>query len=400
MAGYVQKVKEGSYRLRFKDYSRYVTAKSDHAAETLLAKFVTEVESGNFSKPSKVTFGEFVKGWLENYGEPVLAPKTLHRYKGMLETRILPAFGTKNMEKIKPLELLAFYNSLKGKHEFMKVSKDRISNPTLPNSCEREKGISSGLSDQTVKHHHRLISAIFEKAIKWNVYQGKNPANFVDAPKVERKKAKFYDLDQIAAMLQALEKEDLHHKAVVMIALTTGARLGEVMGLEWQDVDHLNKTIEIRQSSQYIPRIGTFTKDPKNESSKRRLSVNNALLSILKAYKEDQQSRGFLCGDSNRLFINWKGEPMNPSTLAVWFPKFLGKNELPRITFHSLRHTSATFLIGQGMDIETIARRLGHTTSVTTQSVYSHFLKAKDRQAADMMEETFKPAAEKKAKKA
>ena len=300
---------------------------------------------------------------------------------GMLDTRILPFFGTKNMEKIKPLELLEFYNVIKGQHEFMKVSKDEGS--------PRIKGISSGLSDQTVKHHHRLISAIFEKAIKWNVYQGKNPANFVDAPRVERKKAKFYDLNQIAAMFQALEKEDLHHKAVVMIALTTGARLGEVMGLEWQDVDNEGKTIEIRQSSQYIPRIGTFTKDPKNESSKRRISVNDALLIVLKAYKEDQQSRGFLCGDKNRLFINWKGEAMNPSTLAVWFPKFLTKNELPRITFHSLRHTSATFLIGQGMDIETIAGRLGHTTSVTTQTIYSHFLKAKDREAADMMEVTF-----------
>jgi len=381
MAGNVTMVKAGSYRLRYKDYTRNVTAKSDRAAEKLLATFIVEIENGNFSKPSKVTFGEFVKKWLVNYAEPTLAPKTLHRYKGMLETRILPYFGDKNMEKIKPLELLEFYNILKGKHEFMKAPKEE--------GKERAKGTSRALSDQTVKHHHRLISSIFEKAIKWNVYQGKNPANFVDAPRVEKKKAKFYDLEQIAAMLQAIEKEDLHHKAVVMIALTTGARLGEVMGLEWQDIDHDNKTIEIRQASQYIPRIGTFTKDPKNESSKRRISVNDALLNILKAYKEDQQSRGFLCGDNNRLFINWKGEAMNPSTLAVWFPKFLMKNSLPRITFHSLRHTSATFLIGQGMDIETIAGRLGHSTSATTTNVYSHFLKAKDRQAADIMEETF-----------
>ena len=270
-------LKEGSYRLRYKDYTRNVTAKSDRAAETLLAKFITELENGNFSKPSKVTFSEFVKKWFKNYAEVELAPKTLHRYRGMLETRILPFFGDKNMEKIKPLELLEFYKRIKGKHEFMKVSKKE--------GIEREKGISEGLSDQTVKHHHRLISVIFEKAIKWNVYQGKNPANFVDAPKVEKKKTKFYDLDQIAAMLQALEKEDLHHKAVVMIALTTGARLGEVMGLEWQDVDTEGKTIEIRQASQYIPRLGTFTKSPKNESSKRRISVNNALLGVLKAYK-------------------------------------------------------------------------------------------------------------------
>lgn len=381
MAGNVTMIKEGSYRLRYKDYTRNVIAKNDRAAETLLAKFITEVEAGNFSKPSKVTFGEFVKKWIKNYAEVELAPKTLHRYKGMLETRILPFLGGKNMEKIKPLELLEFYNGIKGKHEFMKAPKEE--------GGERVKGTSAGLSEQTIKHHHRLISSIYEKAIKWNVYQGKNPANFVDAPKVDKKKAKFYDLDQIAAMLKALENEDLHHKAVVMIALTTGARLGEVMGLEWQDIDHESKTIEIRQSSQYIPKLGTFTKNPKNETSKRRISVNNALLGVLKTYKEDQQGRGFLCGDNNRLFINWKGEAMNPSTLAVWFPKFLTKNELPRITFHGLRHTSATFLIGQGMDIETIAGRLGHSTSATTTNVYSHFLKAKDRQAAELMEESF-----------
>jgi integrase len=195
MAGYAQNVGEGRYRLKYKDHSRYVEAKSDRAAETLLAKFITEVENGNFSKPSKITFGEFVKKWLKNYAEVTLAPKTLHRYQGMLDTRILPLLGDKNMGKIKPMELLEFYNGLKGKHYFMKAPKEV--------GGERIKTLSDKLSDQTIKHHHRLISAIYERAIKWNVYQGINPANFVDAPKVEKKKAKFYDLDQIAAMLSS-----------------------------------------------------------------------------------------------------------------------------------------------------------------------------------------------------
>ena len=80
---------------------------------------------------------------------------------------------------------------------------------------------------------------------------------------------------------------------------------------------------------------------------------------------------------------------MHPQTLTHWFPKFLKRNKLPHLNFHGLRHTSATFLISQGMDIQTVAGRLGHSTSATTQNVYSHFLESKDRQAADLIEKAF-----------
>ena len=214
--------------------------------------------------------------------------------------------------------------------------------------------------------------------------------SWFNAPKVERKKAKYYNLEQVSKMLEALEKEDIKHQVAIMIALTTGSRLGELMGLEWQDIDFTNKTIEIRQASQYLPGKGVFLKDPKNESSKRKISANNTVLALLEAYKKDQQEKGFLCANNNRLFVTWDGQPMHPGSMAKWFPKFLAKNKLPRLNFHGLRHTSATFLISQGMDIETIAGRLGHSTSVTTQNIYSHFLQAKDREAADLMEKTFK----------
>jgi len=171
----------------------------------------------------------------------------------------------------------------------------------------------------------------------------------------------------------------------------TGARLGEIMGLEWQDIDDENKIISIRQASQYLPGQGTFTKDPKNETSKRKISVNDTLLSLLKSYKEDQQKKGFICGDNNRLFITWNGKPMPPHTISKWFPEFIEANKLPKLNFHGLRHTSATFLISKGMDIETVAGRLGHSTSATTQNIYSHFLESKDKKAARLMEITFNP---------
>ncbi|WP_170932744.1 tyrosine-type recombinase/integrase [Desulfosporosinus sp. FKB] len=120
--------------------------------------------------------------------------------------------------------------------------------------------------------HYRLYRLFLKRLLK-SVFKGDNPAHHVDAPKVEGKKAKCYDLDQVAAMLKALEKEDLRHQAAIMIALTTGACLGEIMGLEWQDIDFKNKTIEIRQASQFIPEKGIFLKPPKIESSKRKNKV-------------------------------------------------------------------------------------------------------------------------------
>jgi len=131
-----------------------------------------------------------------------------------------------------------------------------------------------------------------------------------------------------------------------------------------------------------LPGQGVFAKDPKTESSKRRVSVNKALLDLLKAYQKDQQDKGFLCADNNRLFITWDGKPMFPNAMSKWFTNFITRSNLPKLNFHGLRHTSATFLISQGMDVQTVAGGLGHSTSATTQNVYSHFLQSKDKQAA------------------
>jgi integrase len=382
MAGNIVKVKEGSYRLRYKDYSKYVKAKTDSQAERLLAAFVTEIDKGDFSQPSKITFKEFAQKWLKEYGEIELAPKTVFRYKQLLTSRIYPAIGDKKLEKIKPLDLVKFYNSMRGEHKFQIIDKDG----------DIQDKLSPGLSEKTIKHHHSLINTIFERAIKWNVLKGDNPAKRVDAPKVERKKASCYNEEQTQALLKALDSLDdseTKYKVATILALMTGARLGEIMGLEWQDIDFTNKVIEIRQSSQYVPGKGVFTKAPKTETSKRRISVNTALLKLLEDYKEGQRQKGFICQDNNRLFITWEGKPMYPYALTEWFPQFLKKNNLPHLNFHGLRHTAATFLISNGLDIQTVAGRLGHSTSATTQNVYSHFLESKDREAAKIIEKAF-----------
>ncbi|MBT9132390.1 MAG: putative prophage phiRv2 integrase [Firmicutes bacterium] len=386
MAGNLVKVKEGYYRLRYKDFSEYVRVKSDRDAERQLARFIAEVDSGDWTQPAKLTFKQFAEKWLKDYAEVELAPKTVFRYRQLLESRIYPALGDMKLEKVKPLDLVDFYNSMRKKHKYISITQGKNGGQ------KKEIKDTAALSENTIKHHHRAISAIFEKAIKWGVLSGRNPAKRVDAPKVEKKKALCYDEKHVQVLLEALEfvgGDEIKYKAAALIAIMTGARLGEIMGLEWQDIDFEKQVIEIRQASQYLSGKGIFTKAPKTEKSKRKVAVNNFLLSVLAQYQYDQQEKGFLCRGNNRLFVTWDGKPMFPETVSKWFREFLRRKKLPHLNFHGLRHTSASFLISRGMDIQTVAGRLGHSTSATTQNIYSHFLESKDRQAADLMEDAF-----------
>lgn len=382
MAGNITQVKDGYYRLRYRDSSKYVKAKSDREAQKALAKFITEVDSGDFKQPSKVTFKEFIQKWEKEYANIHLQPMTLYRYRIMLDKKIIPELGSKKLEKITPLDLMEFYNRLRkdgARNDKVKIDDKIVNRP-------------GGLSEQSIKHHHRLICSLFEKAIKWGLLKSQNPAKAVDAPKATRKKDNYYNEKQVQALLDALENvgpEELKYRVATMLALMTGARRGEILGLEWQDINTDEKAIEIRQASQYIPGKGVFAKSPKNQTSERRISVNDTLLDLLQEYKESQRKKGYICRDNNRLFVTWDNKPMMPQTISKWFQVFLAKNKLQPLTFHGLRHTSATFLISRGMDIETVAGRLGHSTSATTHNIYSHFLKSKDRQAADIMEDTF-----------
>jgi integrase len=249
------------------------------------------------------------------------------------------------------------------------------------------------LSDQTVKHHHRLISSMLTTAVQWQLILN-NPATRVKPPKVEHKEASHFDEDTTELMLGLLEKEPLKYKAMIYVTVYTGCRLGELAGLEWSDVSFENKLIRIRQASQYLPGKGTFTKTPKNETSARVISMPEILCGILKEYKSWWNQQKLLHGDlwdkdSDRLFVQWNGKPIHPSTPTKWFKAFRERNNLPELNFHGLRHTNASLLISNNVDVQTVAKRLGHSKATTTTSIYSHFLRKPDVEAAEKLDNLF-----------
>lgn len=342
-------------------------------AEKLLAEFMLEIEKGIYIEPTKLTFKDFVERWLRDYGEKSLAPKTLFRYKGILESRVLPAMGHLKIEQIRPAHLIEFYANLR---------EDGI----------REDGKPGTLSERTILHHHRVISAILQDALEWQLIPS-NPAARVKPPKVQKKQAACYDEDQIILLLEAASKEELKKQVIINVALFTGLRKSEIMGLEWQDINFEIAALKVCRASQYLPGQGTITKMPKNESSERILSLPSFLIDILRQYKKGQAAARLKVGDlwqgSDRLFTTWDGRPGHPDWPSQWFPKFIKKHSLPPLPFHGLRHSAATLLINQGLPVKSISGRLGHSNISTTMDIYGHYLKSADKEASDRLEQAY-----------
>ena len=394
MAGSIEKRGKNSYRLTVSEgfdlngrpmIHRKTIHGTKKEAEVELAKFVTEVQNGLVIDGKSLKFSEFVEVWKRDYGSKELAPTTYKRYCRMLETRILPYFGHFYINKIRPTDIMKFYDLLEKDTQLVRKKGNNGSKTKKP------------LSGKTILEHHRLLRAMLHRAVYWQLIVS-NPAERVQPPRAKKPKRRSYDDEQTKILLENLEQlsiEDTKYKVAIILTVFTGVRLGELMGLEWQDIDFKNGIISINRSSQYLSDMGVFTKVPKTESSIREIAIPEFIISLLEEYKlwyEEQKSiYNELWNDSNRLFVQADGKPMHPSTISKWFVRYVGQIGLPVINFHGLRHTNASLLVAQNVDIAVISARLGHAQISTTLDFYVHPLLSHNRKAGYALENLLLP---------
>ena len=394
MAGSIEKRGKNSYRLTVSEGfdlngNPMIHRKTVHGtkkdAEVELAKFVTEVQNGLVVDGKSLKFSEFTEIWKRDYGSKELAPSTYKRYCRMLETRLLPYFGHFYINKIRPTDIMKFYDLLEKDTQLVRKKGNNGTKTKKP------------LSGKTILEHHRLLRAMLHRAVYWQLIVS-NPAERVQAPRAKKPKRRSYDDEQTKILLENLEQlsiEDTKYKVAIILTVFTGVRLGELMGLEWQDIDFKNGIISINRSSQYLSDMGVFTKVPKTESSIREIAIPEFIISLLEEYKlwyEEQKSiYNELWNDSNRLFVQADGKPMHPSTISKWFVKYVGQIGLPVINFHGLRHTNASLLVAQNIDIAIISARLGHAQISSTLNFYVHPLLSHNRKAGYALENLLLP---------
>lgn len=348
MAGYKREVRSGVWRLEYmldnEKYSKTIKASSPSNADKELSKFIAAIEEGSFSKSNGIKFTNFAQTWLDEYARPNLKENTVDIYKAMLNSKVLPFLGSTHLNKINKQKLTMFYNNLKEEY----------------NS-----------SSKTIKNYNGLISSILQLAVDWD-YIKFNPCSNIKLPKNEKNLnvKKFLTPKELSVFLHYLDKEEnFEFKTIIYLIVYTGMRKSEALGLTWQDVQFDEGYIFIKQS-RVTTASGELVADTKTASSTRIVQVPEKVLRMLKQLNK-----------SNEFVFSFKSR-----TLGKMFTRFINNYKcIPTITLHKLRHTHATILLNNNIDIKSISARLGHSETSTTLNIYSHVLKENDKKIAKLL---------------
>ena len=319
-----------------------------------------EGESAEYSvamyRNSLKKFEVFAEQWFEEYAKPNLRNTTYERML-QLRGRIYPALGHMRMDKITPRQIQAFVNSLS-----REGANERTGKPLAP---------------KTIRHNLSFVSDVFSYAVKMGVVND-NPCSKVTLPKNNQAEKKIYTPEQVQRFLTLLNDEPLKYRTFFNLMIFSGFRRGEMLGLEWKDVDFENNIISVRRTSNYTGRKGTYTDTTKTKKSQRTLKFPQEIMDMLREYKDEQDMQALKCGDkwveTDRLYTKWNGLPMQNGTPYFWLGEFCEKHDLPFYGLHSFRHLFASLLVNQGVDIVTVSGALGHSTVSTTSNIYCHML--------------------------
>ncbi len=373
------------------------------ALEKFVFEFEEKVKSGKYLQGEKLTFQAFTEIWLKDYAEMHLEASTIQLYRHLLKLHIIPVIGHLKLSKVLPAHLNKIYNTM---------------------AQQRYDGKEGGYAAKTIKHVHNVISGIYTAAVKWNIVTD-NPCDRVEPPKQEaaRDKIKYFTIEQTETFLSLLSKDftttckahdrmddtgktyhvadysetrkiPTQYKLFFQLAIFCGLRRGELIALEWSDLDFTDNSVHVTKSTSLV-NGKPETKAPKTRTSIRKISVPASVMTLAKAYRKEQLHYRLAIGTqwegSNYIFIQWNGKQMYPDTPYNTFKRIIRRynesccreeDKLPDIPLHGLRHTSATLLISQNVDVKTVSNRLGHAQTSTTMDIYSHALQKLDEQAA------------------
>ena len=346
------------------------------AAERELARLVNEINSGAYVEPAKITVADYLKRWLRDYAKTNVSGKTYERYEEISVKHLIPALGSLPLSKVQPLHIQAYYSQ------------------ALESGRTNGDG---GLSAQTVLHHHRVLREALNRAVKWQLLV-RNPADSVEPPKPQRREMRAIDETQTAWLFEVARGTRFY--APVVIAVTTGMRRGEFLGLQWPDINLMDGNAIVRRSVEQT-NAGVRFKSPKRRKG-HRISLSPITVETLKQHQAEQEQQKNLLGevyqDSNLVFAREDGSIWKPDTFTADFAKLARKAGLKGVRLHDMRHSHATQMLGQGIHPKIVSERLGHSTVGITMDIYSHVLPGMQENAVLKVDAVLKAAMDRQKK--
>jgi len=261
------------------------------------------------------------------------------------------------------------------------------------NSMPRNDGKVGHISPATVKRYTSVLRSMLTMAYKmYYMDDDVGLSRRLTFPKERYQEVDVFTIEEAKAILTAAKTEPINIRLLIELALFTGMRRGEIVGLKWSDINFDKQCLSVKRSI-YKPRgEKSIEKEPKSHSSYRTIAIPGCLCETIKEYKQYQSSYALSLGTTwqnlDYVLTDEFGDVMNPQTPTKQFSRFLARHNIRHLKFHCLRHTSATLLLSNGCDIKTVSARLGHS-SIETTNIYLHKLESVDKQAASSFDKFF-----------
>ncbi|HAB7236819.1 TPA_asm: tyrosine-type recombinase/integrase [Listeria monocytogenes] len=355
--------------------TKNVTVKTVKALKLELSNFEAYVYSSDYTEIKDMRFIDFVEKWRLNYAKRELKGNTIDKYNLFLENWIIPYFERKKISKITTMQLLDYF------HEVQK----------------------KGVGPSALEGHHRVIRSLFKYATLWGITET-DVSLSVKKPTYKVPEKNIYNRREIEVLIDRIKILQKYQQVMIKLALYCGLRRGEVIGLTTKNMNYNKNTINVYRAVIKSASEGIKLDETKNKRKRIVPAPAGLMQEIKELAKEKQKNKdklGLLWKGTKDLdgktvvliFSHDDGTPFTPASVTRMFNRFLEKeenNDLTKISFHDLRHSAASFLLEQGINVKVIQNILGHSDIKVTLNTYAHITEDGYSEAAKTFDNFYK----------
>lgn len=365
--GTIYKKKNGAWRAQLTLNGKRLSKTTDSHGKALEWLGITKnkIADGHNFRGGQATLVEFLEGWLVSSRSSRL-PETISIYQSVLRGNVIPLIGGVKLHDLRPDHIQHLYNRL----------------------------AQAGKSQHALHTVHKILHTALEQAVKIKILPT-NPTNTVETPPRPHVEMAFLDDNQVQTLLLTAKLIEDRHYPLYYLAINTGMRQAELLGLKWEDVSWSRKKITVKRQLIRKRGGGYVFRKPKTRSGTRSIALGHSALKILKDQQKNlyawSRKKSERWKDLDLVFPSYVGTPLMASKLRIALKNVLMEASLPRIRFHDLRHTAASLMLNFGVPLIVVSKRLGHAKPSITLNEYGHLIPSMQEEAAKIMDELLTP---------
>ncbi len=362
--GSITRRKDGRYQgaITLENHKRkYFYGETRKEVQDKVNTALYEQKKGTLATGPQQTLRVHLERWLEQVCKLTMRPNTYKTYRSAIYCHLVPALGHIKLQKLTVGDLQAFY------------------------AVKRAK-----LKPRSLSIMNAALKDALEDALKQGLV-ARNVAKLVDLPRAERYEGQILTVEQARKLLAVARGSRLD--ALLLVAVSTGLRRGELVALYWDDVDLEKRILQVRHNLTWVHGMGYVVGEPKSRAGRRKIALSSVVVETLKEHKMRQEQARMKMGEKwqgyGLIFCNTHGGYFNPTRVWYLFKQLLKRAGLPDVRFHDLRHGAATVLLAAKMDLKAVSELLGHSSVAITVDIYQSVLPEQQQAIVDKMDDLY-----------